>query len=392
MAKHSEKIYVKKINVACLLFALALVILSIFAYSTLSSNLEVEGVDLEYITDLTSNPEALGEYLSANTGVVLGFIVLLVSSVVSIVALINVIRLVVGWFGFIGKKDSRRMAKKLAKHAKIAFGTTGLILATEVILCTSKGVIAGNVKTLAIVTGAAFAIAYLLVRYYRWFVVEKVSYKSYVFLLIRDAICIALPIILFSFVSLTAVKDGIDAMNSFTSAATSQRRLADVMGRFIMALVDLFILVGVFGIVKKILKLMPFDNYKKKATKAASGKYIPLIIISLLLIASSAITTTVIKYEAFEVNAFKEAFFAEFDIIIKLVLTAIAAHVLNTVESEGNEGDEVKLAIAAPAAEDAPAEEAAPDEEAAPAVEDTPAKEGSEAVRCHPLRTCVSAR
>ena len=378
MAKHSEKVYVKKINVACLLFALALVILSVFAYSTLSSNLEVNGVDLEYITDLTSNPEALGEYLSANTGVVLGFVVLLVSSVASIVALINVIRLVVGWFGFIGKKDSRRMAKKLAKHAKIAFGTTGLILATEVILCTSKGVIAENVKTLAIVTGVAFAIAYLLVRYYRWFVVEKVSYKSYVFVLIRDAICIALPIILLSFVSLTAVKDGMDAMNSFTSAASSQRRLADVMGKFIMALVDLFILIGAFGIVKKILKLMPFDNYKKKATQAASGKYIPLIIISLFLIAASAVTTTVIKYEAFEIDAFKEALFAELDIIIKLIFTAIAAHVLNSVKSEDSEGGELKLQIEAPAAEDTSAEERAPAEETAPTVEDTPAEEDSE--------------
>lgn len=378
MAKHSEKVYVKKINVACLLFALALVILSVFAYSTLSSNLEVNGVDLEYITDLTSNPEALGEYLSANTGVVLGFVVLLVSSVASIVALINVIRLVVGWFGFIGKKDSRRMAKKLAKHAKIAFGTTGLILATEVILCTSKGVIAENVKTLAIVTGVAFAIAYLLVRYYRWFVVEKVSYKSYVFVLIRDVICIALPIILLSFVSLTAVKDGMDAMNSFTSAASSQRRLADVMGKFIMALVDLFILIGAFGIVKKILKLMPFDNYKKKATQAASGKYIPLIIISLFLIAASAVTTTVIKYEAFEIDAFKEALFAELDIIIKLIFTAIAAHVLNSVKSEDSEGGELKLQIEAPAAEDTSAEERAPAEETAPTVEDTPAEEDSE--------------
>ena len=372
MAKHSEKVYVKKINVACLLFALALVILSIYAYSTLSSNLEVKGVDLEYITDLTSDPDALGEYLSANTGVVLGFVVLLVATISSIVALINVIRLVVGWFGFIGKKDSRRMAKKLAKHAKLAFGTTGLILATEVILCTSNGVIAQNVKTLAIVTGILFAIAYLLVRYYRWFVVEKVSYKSYVFVLIRDAICIALPIIMFSFVSLTAVKDGMNAMNSFTSAASSQRRLADVMGNFTMALVDIFVLVGIFGIVKKILKLMPFDNYKKRATQAASGKYISLIIISLLLIASSAITTTVIKYEAFEIDAFKDAFFAEFDIIVKLILTAIAAHVLNAVESEDDEVSEVKLAIATPAAEDAPSEDAAP------TIEDTPAKEGSD--------------
>lgn len=384
MAKHSEKVYVKKINVACLLFALALVILSIYAYSTLSSNLEVKGVDLEYITDLTSDPDALGEYLSANTGVVLGFVVLLVATISSIVALINVIRLVVGWFGFIGKKDSRRMAKKLAKHAKLAFGTTGLILATEVILCTSNGVIAQNVKTLAIVTGILFAIAYLLVRYYRWFVVEKVSYKSYVFVLIRDAICIALPIIMFSFVSLTAVKDGMNAMNSFTSAASSQRRLADVMGNFTMALVDIFVLVGIFGIVKKILKLMPFDNYKKRATQAASGKYISLIIISLLLIASSAITTTVIKYEAFEIDAFKDAFFAEFDIIVKLILTAIAAHLLNTVENGEDEFSEVKLAIAKPADENTPAEDAAPAientpaEDAAPTIDNTPAEEGSD--------------
>ena len=379
MAKSSEKVYVKKVNIACLLFALALVILAIFAYSTLSSNLEVKGVDLEYITDLTSNPEALGEYLSANTGVVLGFVVLLVASVVSIVALINVFRLVVGWFGFLGKKDSRRMAKKLAKHAKLAFGTTGLILATEIILSTSSGVIAGNVKTLAIVTGIAFLISYLLVRYYRWFVVEKVSYKNYLFILIRDAICIALPIIMFSFVSLTAVKDGMAAMNSLISATSSQSRLAGAVSNLVMALVDIFVLLGVFGIVKKIIKLMPFDNYKKKATQAASGKYIALIIVPLLLIASSAISMTMIRYEAFEIDAFKEAFFADFDIIIKLTLTAIAAHVLNIIESDDNEGGGVKLAIAASASdEEAAAEQEALAEEAVPEVKDTLDNEVSE--------------
>lgn len=361
MAKHTEKIYDKKVNIACLLLALAFVVLAIFAFSTFSS-VDFDLIDLEYLTEVieSENMDALGDYMTANMGSVYAFaVVAIVAAVVSIVSLVNVIRLVVGWFGFIGKKDSRLMAKKLSKHAKIAFGTSGLILATSVVFNTAYGKIAENVKTLAIVMAVAFVITYLLVRYYRWFVVEKVSYQNYLFVLLRDAICIALPIIIFcNFVSLTAIKDGMEAMNGFVDAASSEnsRRLATELGKMFIALADLFVLLGVFGVAKKIIKLMPFDNYKRTATKAASGKYIPLVIIPLILIAVSAITTTVITYEAFEMDAFKEAFFAEFDIIIKLIITAIAAHVLNIVEN-GNELDDVKLAVAAPAEEAAPIED-----------------------------------
>jgi hypothetical protein len=382
MAKHTEMVYDKKVNIACLLFGLALVVLAIFAFSTFSS-VDLNLIDLEYLTDVieAQDTDALGEYMSSNMGSVYAFaVVAIVAAVVSIVSFVNVIRLVVGWFGFIGKKDSRRMAKKLSKHAKIAFGTSGLILATSVVFGTAYGKIAENVKTLAIIMAVAFVITYLLVRYYRWFVVEKVSYQNYLFVLLRDAICIALPIIIFcNFVSLTAIKDGMDAMNSFVGAASSEnnRRLAAALGKLFIALRDLFVLLGVFGVAKKIIKLMPFDNYRRTATKAASGKYISLIIIPLIFIAVSAVTTTVITYEAFEIDAFKEAFFAEFDIIIKLILTAIAAHVLNIVEND-NELDDVKLAVAAPAEEAAPVEETLA-EEAAP-VEETLAEEapGSE--------------
>jgi len=376
MAKHSEKVYDKKINIACLLLALAFVVLAIFAFSTFSS-VEFNLVDVEYLTDVleSQNMDAFGEYMEANLGSVYAFVVVaIVALVVFIVSLVNVIRLVIGWFGFIGKKDSRRMAKKLAKHAKIAFGTTGLILATAVVFSTAFGKIESNVKTLAIVTAVAFAITYLLVRYYRWFVVEKVSYQNYLFVLLRDAICIALPIIIFcNFVSLTAIKDGMAAMNAMVGSASSKSRLAAELGKLFLAVADLFVLLGVFGVAKKIIKLMPFDNYKRTATKAASGKYIPLVIIPLILIAVSAITTTVVKYEAFEMDAFKEAFFAEFDIIIKLILTAIAAHVLNIVEN-GNELDDVKLAVATPAA----ADEAVAADDAAPAAEDTLAEDATE--------------
>lgn len=361
MAKHTEKVYDKKINIACLLLALAFVVLAIFAFSTFSS-VDFDLIDLEYLTEVieSENMDALGDYMTANMGSVYAFaVVAIVAAVVSIVSFVNVIRLVVGWFGFIGKKDSRLMAKKLSKHAKIAFGTSGLILATSVVFNTAYGKIAENVKTLAIVMAVAFVITYLLVRYYRWFVVEKVSYQNYLFVLLRDAICIALPIIIFcNFVSLTAIKDGMEAMNGFVDAASSEnsRRLAAGMGKLFIAIADLFILLGVFGVAKKIIKLMPFDNYSKTATKAASGKYISLIVVPLILIAISAVTTTVITYEAFEMDAFKEAFFAEFDVIIKLILTAISAHVLNIVDN-GNELDGVKLAVAAPAEEAAPIED-----------------------------------
>ena len=99
---------------------------------------------------------------------------------------------------------------------------------------------------------------------------------------------------------------------------------------------------------------------------------------------SGVITVVVIAEEAFEIDAFKDAFFAEFDIIVKLILTAIAAHLLNTVENGEDEFSEVKLAIAKPADENTPAEDAAPAientpaEDAAPTIDNTPAEEGSD--------------
>ncbi len=364
MAHHdNEKVYVAKINWACLGLAILYLVLAIVAFAAI--NIDVSFVDLDTMTELADDPEALMSWLEfeiqANPAMIIGFMAMLVGSVFSIIALVNVIRLVVGCIGFVGKHDTRKMVKKLAKHAKLAFGTTISALALNVIFSTDNGVLEESVSSVGVFAGIVFGLTYLLVRFYRWFIVERESWKNYVFVLVRDAICITIPIILFSLVELDGLGRIAACINKFSGG--NDRAIAAAVSDMFLAMVGLVVLISIFAIVKKIAQYMPFDNYKRSAAKAASSKYIPLVIFPLLLMVFGAISYTTTRYESFNIEAVKDYILKDIDLIIKLIIATVAANVLNVVEN-GNELDDVKIALPKNKAEEAPEAEAEESSEA----------------------------
>lgn len=384
MANHNSDnlLYVKKINVSCMVIAAVLLVLTLFAYSTLLNPIEVCGVSMTITTEELMN---IFQYDQAK---LFGYALLLIASISMIVAVVNVIRLIISWFGFLGKKDSRFIASKLSKYAKLAFGTIGIILGVHIYTSADDGIFAGNVQVLFILTGIAFAITYLGVRYYRWFAVDKRSPKSYVFSLIKDAMYIAFPLILFALISPTAIGDVSNAITNLINGSSRDFFMAKNLAALFEALAETCVLVGVVSIVKRTLKFLPFDNYKKSAYKAISGKYIPLAIMPFLLVIVSAVTSTIFEYGDFKLAVFTDYIVGHIDLVAQLILATISAQVLGSVDTDDEylnirlatndaPSDNVSqpaaqpvLAETAPVAEESATGEATPAEE--PASEETP--------------------
>lgn len=357
----ADKVYSKKINLACLAISAVILILTIFVFTTIPSEYDFFGAQqaLDLVVE-TENPEILGDMIESNPAIVFGIIMMAFVAVLQIIALINVIRLVIGWLGFLGKKDSRVIAKKLSKHSKIAFGTIASVFGIHAIIASETGEFATDMTAAFVLTGIAFGLMYLAVRYYRWFVVDKVSYKDYVFLLIRDAMLIAAPIILLSLIN-TAPLAGFAKIFGNITGSASDKAVAQGVSGMILSIAYFFILFGSFGVVKRVVAYLPFDNYRKTANKAVSGKLLGIVISSLILIGSAAFTVTFVQFEAFETDYFVEYLKENATICLKILLLTISTYVLATVDND--EIRDVKIAVApekkeveAPA-EDAPAEE-----------------------------------
>lgn len=366
MAKHhnsGEKVYSGKINIACLLIGLVLTVLAIYAYTTLGSY-DILGVGSDM--DM-SDAEALVESIETNPSIIVGLIFYFIVAIVVLVAAISLLRLIIGWFFFLFKikNDSRRMAKKLAKHAKIAFGVMGSMIFAHILASADNGVFPSEAKTLCIVTAVAAGIMYLAVRYYRWFVVEKREVTDFVFIIIRDAVSVALVVIAFGLVGTKFLGDMGDGMKVLVnSSSVSNARSEEAFCKIVDAVIDMAMMFFVCGMFKSTLKFMPFDNYNKPAYKRAYSRYIPMTIVVFLLVISKAVTSVGLTGGAtMDSNAIIEMVKENIDIVVKLVILTVSSHLLALVEDD--EIRDVKLAVAAPAT--APAPEAEPVAEEAPA-------------------------
>lgn len=365
MAKHhnsGEKVYSRKINIACLLIGLVLTVLAIYAYTTLGDySILGVGSDMDM-----SDAEALVESLETNPSIIIGLIFYFIVAIVVLVAAISLLRLIIGWFFFFGKKDSRRMAKKLAKHAKIAFGVMGSMIFAHILASADNGVFPSEAKTLCIVTAVAACVVYLAVRYYRWFVVEKREVTDFVFIIIRDAVSVALVVIAFGLVGTKFLGDMGDGMKVLVnSSSVSNARSEEAFCKILDAVIDMAMMFFVCGMFKSTLKFMPFDNYNKPAYKRAYSRYIPMTIVVFLLVISKAVTTVGLTAgSTMDSNTIIEMIKDNIDIVVKLVILTVSSHLLALVEDD--EIGDVKLAVAAPAPASAP--------EAEPVVEEAPAE------------------
>ena len=195
-------------------------------------------------------------------------------------------------FGFLGNKEVNAMKKKLANYAKAVFGTIGLELTILIIASYDNGVLSPNASTLMILTGVLFFVLYGLTRYYRWFVQEKRYWLDCLFEGLKDALFIAGPIFLLTLIDARFLGTlGEDLFKAYGMLSTDFITISAISGIMngVATIIYMFI---TLGLMRKVLKLMAFNNYKKSAYDT-KGRYIALFVLSVLFGASMAITSSV---------------------------------------------------------------------------------------------------
>ena len=380
----TDKVYDFKVNLGCLVLALILFVMAAYGFSLLSGDLDIGGISI-MLDNAEDVLETLTESFESAPRMDLLFALIFIAAceIINLIVIINLIRMFLGWFGFIGKRDSRRMAVKLAKHAKIAFGSMGLII-TELLFATlDEGVIPENIKTYFILVGVVLLLTYLLVRFYRWFVVERYYVTDFIFTLIKDLAFLALPILLFSMISKTVMGDlfdGFTKMVQTLSWDTTNFLGMAVVAELFEALIGLIMFFYTISIVRKLMKFVPFNNYRKSYSAKVNGRMVGMIILTALVVVSSGITSVAIATGTVDVSGIVDALLLKKDLLIQLLLITIGTFVLGGVDKSS---DILDVKLAAPRAKAEPVEEViaapaapvveAPIVEEAPVVEEAPA-------------------
>lgn len=350
----TEKIVIKKINLGCLLLALIFTVMAVWGCSVMSSpELDFAGVGMDI-----SEEQILAIFEGSQITLIPGLVVTLICAVMSIIVYINLIRLVFGWFGFIGKKDSRKMAKKLAKHAKIAFGTMGLEISVLIYAALDDGVFAGASVAFFVAVGVLMLLTYLVVRYYRWFVVEKGGVMDNLFPFIRDVVYLVSPIVLFVSVCDNFIGNFKSALLNMIGVDMGGFAASQLLGDLFVSIFGLFIMFGIVGVMRKTLKLMPFNNYKKTAYRAINAQYVWLVILPLLVAVSLGVSHAGINEIDF-IEGIKAFVLGRKDVLIQCLAMTVGMFVINIIakKDDDDELDDVKLAVDAPAEEEASEEE-----------------------------------
>ncbi|MBO5240189.1 MAG: hypothetical protein J6B56_02065 [Clostridia bacterium] len=289
VAVTAEKVVDKKVNLVSLAIAVVLFAVAAFGYSTtLSPELAILGIPFSISADQIS--EMFAGYLFVRD--VIGFILVLVCAILQLIALIKLIVQFCKLFGFLGKKDVEVMKKKLANYAKAVFGTIGLELTILIIASYDNGVLSGGASTLMILTGVLFFALYGLTRYYRWFVLEKRYWLDCLFEGLKDALFIACPIFLLCLIDGRFLGTFGDLLFTMYGNMTSEFITATAVSGIINGAASIIYMFITLALMRKTLKLMPFNNYKKSAYDT-KGRYIALFVIAVLFAASSAVTSAV---------------------------------------------------------------------------------------------------
>ena len=289
VAVKTEKVVDKKVNLVSLAIAVVLFDVAAFGYSTiLNPELAILGVSFSISAD---------QVTSMFTGYVLvrdviGLALVLICSIFQIIVLIKLIVQFCKLFSFLGKKDVNATKKNLANYAKGVFGSLGLEITVLLIASYDNGALSPNASTLMILTGVLFFALYGLTRYYRWFVEEKRYWLDCLFEGLKDALFIAGPIFLLSLIDSRFLgKLGEDLFKAYGKLSTDFITISAVSG-IINGVATLIYMFITLGLMRKVLKLMPFNNYKKSAYET-KGRYITLFVLSVLFSAGMAITSTV---------------------------------------------------------------------------------------------------
>lgn len=382
VAVKTEKVVDKKVNLVSLAIAVVLFAVAAFGYST-TLNPELEILGIPFAIDATQITKMFEGYIFVRD--IIGLVFVLICAIFQIIALIKLIVQFFKLFGFLGKKDVNVMKAKLANYAKAVFGTIGLELTILIIASYDNGALSPNASTLMILTGVLFFALYGLIRYYRWFVEEKRYWLDCLFEGLKDALFIAGPIFLLTLIDGrflgTFGEDLFKAYGHLGTDFITISAVSDIMNGA-ATIIYMFI---TLGLMRKVLKLMAFNNYKKSAYDT-KGRYIALFVLSVLFGASMAITSAVnngnINGDAI-VPALIPALLASLPYLFAMVGICIASSIneketakVEYVEIDDGEDEDVEEeaeeATEAPVVEDVAEEVAAveePTEEIAPTEE-----------------------
>ena len=384
VAVKTEKVVDKRVNLVSLLIAVVLFAVAAFGYSTTgSADLDILGI--KFATVAEQMTEMFEGYVFVRD--VIGLVFVLICSIFQIIVLIKLIVQFFKLFGFFGKKDVNVMKKKLANYAKAVFSTIGLELTILIIASYDNGALSTNASTLMILTGVLFFVIYGLTRYYRWFVQEKRYWLDCLFEGLKDALFIAGPIFLLSLIDGRFLGTlGEDLFKAYGKLSTDFITISAISGIMngVATIIYMFI---TLGLMRKVLKLMPFNNYKKSAYDT-KGRYIALFVLSVLFSASMAVTASVnngnISGDAI-VPALLPALLTTLPYLLAMVGICVASGIneketakVEYVEIDDGEDEDVEEAEEAPETEEteeateveAPVAEIATTEEA-PEVEET---------------------
>ncbi len=276
-----EQVIDKKVNLASLLIAIVLFGVAAFGYVTLgATDLDVLGVKFTISADEIT--ALFSGYIFAKD--VIGLIFVLLCSIFSLVVLIKLIIMFFKLIGFFGKKDVEVMKKKLSKFAKSAFGAMAMEITVLIIASYDNGALSQNAALLMILAGVLFFALYGLTRYYRWFVLEKRYWLDCLFEGLKDVLFIACPIFLLTMIDgrfLGTFADELYIMYGQVSTDYLSSKQFTVIFENAATIVLMFL---TLGLMRKTMKLMAFNNYKKSAYQV-KGKYIAMFVIAFLFAA-----------------------------------------------------------------------------------------------------------
>ena len=285
----TQKVVDNKVNLVSLAIAVVLFAVAAFGYST-TLNPELAILGIPFAIDATQITKMFEGYIFVRD--VIGLVFVLICAIFQIIALIKLIVQFFKLFGFLGKKEVNVMKAKLSKYAKAVFGTIGLELTILIIASYDNGVLSPNASTLMILTGVLFFVLYGLTRYYRWFVQEKRYWLDCLFEGLKDALFIAGPIFLLSLIDGRFLGTlGEDLLKAYGNLSTDFITISAISGIMNGAATIIYMFITL-GLMRKTLKLMAFNNYKKSAYDT-KGRYIALFVLSVLFGASMAITSSV---------------------------------------------------------------------------------------------------
>lgn len=328
MAKQKkEKVMIKGLGFVS--FAIALVLFIVACWGNSIFNNESNAILGITMNDVAKLLEDI-ENITPDFKTILSIIFVFFCAIVSIILTIKFIGLFFGLLGFIGKKDSYVVAKKLSKYAKNALGAMAIEIFGMLLYALDDGVIGKDATTFMIVVGVIFAVLYILVRFYRWFIVEKREIADIIFALLKDGIYIASLLFLFSFINLKTLPLILEIQTYFNLG--DEAFMINLISSSIMDLVlNVITFLILTSLMRKTVRLLPFNNYKRDVYSKLNGGYITLFVFATLFSVMGVVVMPIINATFDSANIVPTVISVVLD-VIPYLFVMVATCLLGAVE------------------------------------------------------------